>query len=76
MPNVRSGEAEGSLPTTAGGRVSIARRIHEHRSAYADELRRPFQMTVAQVPDETEPIPDGDETKDVTDSGPLGGPAF
>lgn len=50
--------------------------IADHRGMLADELRRPFQMTVAQVPDETEPIPVGDVMVEVTDSGPLGGPAY
>ena len=56
--------------------MTLAAQITLHRNLYRDELRRPFQMTVAQVPDETEPIQIGDAMVDVTDSGPLGGPAF
>lgn len=50
--------------------------IDLHRALYRDELRRPFQLTVSQVPDETEPIRIGDVLVEVTDSGPLGGPSF
>ena len=60
--------------------------IADHRGMYRDELRRVFQTTVASVPDETEPMElaelseegwkPGTVTVEVTDSGPLGGPAF
>ena len=56
--------------------MTLEQTIATHRGMYRDELRRPFRMTVAQVPDETEPIPIDDRMVDVTDSGPLGGPAF
>jgi hypothetical protein len=56
--------------------VTLDRLIAHHRALYADELRRPFHMTVSQVPDETEPILIGEEVVEVTDSGPLGGPPF
>jgi hypothetical protein len=56
--------------------TALQQAIETHRGMYADELRRPFQMTVAQVPDEVEAIPMGDVMVEVTDSGPLGGPAY
>ena len=46
-----------------------------HRDLYREELRIPH-MTVRQVPAETEAIPIGDRSVEVTDSGPLGGMAF
>lgn len=56
--------------------MTLDAQIADHRGMYRDELRRPFQLTVAQVPDETEPIPIDGRMVEVTDSGPLGGPSL